>query len=302
MESKFCSGDVILFEMEEKNEDFLGKCIAELTGSNITHSAMLYKDNAMVEMTDSGIAVTPFHFGENGYKVHMLRLVPEKDSKPLQKAAEVYLKKHINYDFASLFLLAGLIIFKNTRFTKEISKVVFEILQVVCQQLDELYQELTNQGDAKSMMCSQLVYQCYYDCGLDYRIKIQNGLLQKSAGNLNSIALYEYATREYQPTNVKWEYTQNNIQLSNVRIESLAKELFHALTQEKSIVLEERSLDKEFSFITEKTREFINKAESLLKIMKIDLPLPALFVTPADLFKHAENLKHYCTTSIIIEG
>lgn len=298
MSLKFRSGDIVLFEMGEDG-DFLGKCIAELTNSNITHSAMIYKNNTMIEMTDSGISVTPFHQGENGYKVHLLRFTPEVKFEPLLEAADFYINKHPKYDFASLFLLAGLLIFKKINLTTKLSEIIFKILSANCLMLDEIYQNLTGQCDNESMMCSQLVYQCYYDCGPDYRIKIHDGLLEKAQ---TGIRLYDYAISYTENTDVNCGKSQDKIESCDINVEFLAKELFEALSKENYVNQDKNTLSKECDILMPKVIEFLKKVKEILEVMKIDLPLPALFVTPADLFNHAENLKHYSTTSIIIEG
>lgn len=293
---KIRSGDIMLFEMEKKG-DFLGKCITLLTDSNITHSAMIYKDNTIIEMIDSGISVTPFHQSKDGRKVHLLRFTPEVKFEPLLEAADFYLSKHINYNFASLILLAGLLIFKKINFTAQLSDIIFEILSSACLVLDEIYQSCTDQSDNNSMMCSQLVYQCYYDCGSNYRIKIRDGLLQNDSSGF--IKLYDYINSYTQTVDIKWE--QKRDEIKNFNIESLAKNLYQVLSEPKYNIPDKFIQNRKFDFTMLKVIEFLKKLEKILKSMKMDIDLPALFVTPADLLNHSENLKHYSTISIVID-
>lgn len=302
MELQFKSGDILLFEAEDVN-NFIEKCIMKLTDSNITHSAMVYKDNTMVEMIASGISLTPFHCSEKGVKTHALRFTPQMSPKPLINAADVYLKSKIKYDYADLILLAGLLIFKKLNLTTVMSEIVFAVLQLACQFLDEIYQRFENKGKRIDMICSQLVYQIYYDCGPDYLIKIRNGLLQQDNGK--GIRIYDYISHSPKAVHKSLDQQYCKKEYTEIDSNSLAKELFGTLSEQKNVNLSKKTtqfIDVKTHCVKDQAEEFIGKIEQLLTVMKINLPLPALFVTPSDLLNNTENLIQYGTASIAIDN
>lgn len=298
MELNYGYGDVVLFEMGE-NGDWLGKSIAMLTGSNITHSGIIYKDNTILEMTDSGIAATPFHLGKDGYKVHILRLTPPVDYQPLLDTADIYLAKKIKYDFYDILLLGGLLVFKKMKPNTLLFHVIYETLCLACQVLDYCYQCITNQEENPSMICSQMVYQCYEDSGSAYKINIENGIFQESFdGGQN---LYDYALLYPQTIDLIWDQPSEHIDNFYPKVLGLAKELLEIMEQEPSCPdSNQLQQSSEFKQILRKTTEFNKKLELLLKPLNPDRELPALFVTPVDLF-HAENLEHYSTLSVLMD-
>ena len=69
-------GDVFIFEAEN---DWISKSIAFLTHSNVSHAAMLYLPEALVEMGLSGIGVNRFTLTDDAKQrtVYILRRTPE---------------------------------------------------------------------------------------------------------------------------------------------------------------------------------------------------------------------------------
>lgn len=302
MNTEFQHGDIILFELGE-NGDFLGKCIAYLTNSTVTHSAMIYEDNTMLEMTDSGISATPYHSEDHGYLIHVLRLNPAVDPKPVLEAGHKYLSQKINYDYCGILLLGGLLLFKKIKIDSLLCNTIYKILCLACLVLDEWYQILTQQSENKPMICSQLVYQCYCDCGPAYQIKLPDALLRDSGGTSKS--LFDYVLLQPDSQELNWNAERTDTANSSFNINTLSEELLHQISRDTcDDLLNDPSLNDvsghALAPVIKKAAEFKKKLEILLELSHIDVPLPSLFVTPADLL-HAENLEHQGTVYVLLD-
>lgn len=108
-------GDILIFEA---GDNWLSKCIAKLTDSNVSHAAMCYQDGTMVEMGSRGMVCSTCKQAEKGDSAYLLRLDPEQDAAPLLAAAKLYLDETVYYDYPDLVFFAGLIIYRAIRSTK----------------------------------------------------------------------------------------------------------------------------------------------------------------------------------------
>ena len=125
----------------------------------------------------------------------------------------------------------------------------------------------------------------YADCGKDYRLRVENGLLQTAD------------TRPLQPDTVCLaELAQDapGLDLMEARTafpeeEQLAKELLQALEREAG---DDASLDAaELGALPSWCRRFLERLEEFLEASQSDLPIDALFITPADLAYRTKNLQ-----------
>lgn len=139
--------------------------------------------------------------------------------------------------------------------------------------------------DTKVMVCSQLVYQCYLDCGADYQIKIKGGLLQDTAPHGIRIADIVQNT-DLDFTNVSQESA--NLNDENLDSDKLAQELYLALTENGNN--DELLTENDLMGTAHKAKQFMDLLEKLMNRLSVQMPLDALFVTPADLLSKAENL------------
>ena len=70
-------GDVIIFEA---GDSWLSKCIDKLTNSTVSHAAIRYSGDNMIEMGGNGIQLSSCReTAHGGEKAYLLRLSPEKD-------------------------------------------------------------------------------------------------------------------------------------------------------------------------------------------------------------------------------
>jgi hypothetical protein len=271
-------GDIAVFEAEN---DWISKSIALITNSDVSHAALVYKEMTFAEMGLSGIQSNPFMVDEkSGRKVYFLRMIPEKNITPITAAAQKYIDAKVEYDKPSLYLLAGYLIYRMVRNpTAKWRKAADLIIGAAILIVDKMINQAKNDGK-KVMVCSQFVYQCYFDCGKEYRINVRQ---PDTALNDKRFYLADLAK---EVNNSKFDETSFNISKSE---DDLAKELYYAMTENAD---EAAILSKEDLFSTaSKAKIFIEKLEDLLKIISLDMPIDALFVTPVDLLKNSSNLE-----------
>ena len=280
------AGDIMIFEA---GDDYIGKSIAWLTDSTVSHAAMVYGENEIVEMGPKGIKSNKFRHDEKGGKAYLLRLGSSPGAAPLIKAAKVYLDANIQYDFPALFILAGTLIYKRVRPTPRWQRITDTILTLACLQLDKLINKAMHKKDV--MVCSQLVYQCYLDCGEEYRIFIAENLLEDCMDAQGTICLADLALH-VSPKAASIALTESTPQ--DFDIEELAHELFQSLEESKSATDDQfMAASVNWNSIPAKAAKYLDLLEKLLKELELDIPVNALFVTPADLLYRAKNLMKY---------
>lgn len=286
------TGDILIFQA---GDDWVGKSIAWLTHSEVSHAAMLISPDTMVEMGSRGIAVNGLREGPDGENVYLLRLDPEKDPTPLVQAAQAYIDQGLHFDYPDLVLLAGQLIYRTVRPTARWRKITDLILELACAELDKLLNRMLHKGKkVPAMICSQLVYQCYSDCGPDYQIVLKNALLQ-DANSAGMICLADLASQARQMDMTAAPDIQVPVDMEP---EVLAKELYESLLEAdeaNEMLLETASL----SGTSARVSKFLDLVERILESSGVDLPVPALFVTPCDLLESAVNLKHHGSGKIV---
>jgi hypothetical protein len=280
--NKLQPGDIVVFKT---SDNWMSKTIAWLTDSDVSHAAMMLDSERMTEMTASGICVDTVKVLD-GDSAILLRLCPTKDSTPLVKAAQKYIDSKTRYDFPALAFLAGLIIYRRIRPTPELVAITDIILRAACVALDKLIQAVILKNPDKAMVCSQLVYQVYEDCGKDYHIEIEGGLLQ--------------ATRDLDPSDERvcladLAYDAPKLEMllsaeSAIPNENeLAKKLYHALVKEEK----ERATNfatVNLGDLPSWAKHFLEKLEEFLEKSESNIPINALFISPADLAYKSKNL------------
>lgn len=286
--NSICPGDILIFKA---GDDWIGKSIAWLTRSDVSHAAMMYGSDTIVEMGLSGIMVNKIAENPEGKLAHILRLAPEMDSQPLLDAASVYVNSQVKYDLPSLVLLAGLLIYRQIRPTPKLKIITDTILRLACVEIDKLIM-LLRKDKKHTMVCSQLVYQCYQDCPKDYHIRIQDGDLQASndaiQADSQTIRLIDQLDR--MECNNLITFTQSD--LPKLTPDEAAKELYLALLDEKETHEIENELTSANSMddILQIAKQLLLKLEAFLEEYGLDLPVQALFITPGDLLNHSVNL------------
>lgn len=291
------SGDILVFEA---GDNWLSKCIAKLTNSNVSHAAMCYQDKTIVEMGSHGIACSVCKEAPDGDNAYLLRLNPEQDAAPLLAAAKKYLDEKIYYDYPDLVFFAGLIIYRAVRSTKRWQKIMDYILELACAELDKMINKLIHKDGKRAMVCSQLVYQIYLDCGVHYKIQIHDGLLQ-SENMLSKSELVCLADLASECDSIPVENTAAADSAAQADrkepdMEAVCKELYETLEESQQETCELCTAN-DLNGLVDKAKKFLDKMEYLLERAGVELPVRALFVAPSDLLK-ADNLTHEGTVHI----
>lgn len=289
------SGDILVFEA---GDNWLSKCIAKLTDSNVSHAAMCYQDGTIVEMSSSGIVCSTCKEVADGDKAYLLRLSPEQDAAPLLAAAKEYLDEMVYYDYPDLVFFAGLIIYRAVRSTKRWQKIMDYILDLACAELDKMINKLIHKDGKKAMVCSQLVYQIYLDCGEDYKIQIHNGLLQNGNMLSEQVCLAELAAKSdaISAENTATADSLESAEFQEPKMEEIFKEFYGAMEESEQADCE-LCASNDLSGLVDKAKKFLDKVEEILERAGVELPVYALFVAPSDLLK-ADNLDNKGTVQI----
>ena len=274
-------GDILIFKAEEK---WVSKAIAMLTDSDVSHAAMYYGEREMVEMGLSGIMVSKLAIGR-GEEAYQLRLAPPLDAGPLIEAARRYVKEKTIYDLPALVLLGALLVYRHIRPSARLFHIVDDILNAAVELLDELLGRLLHGGET-GMVCSQLVYQVYQDCGGQYSLQIENGILQSASGmGVRLLDLRNKSVRKSRPLR------QVTLPMDE---ELLAQELCIALASAQGEQTPSNLADA--GYLAPVVCAFTESLEKVAETAKI--PLDALFVTPADLAYHTRNLDNVGEVSV----
>ncbi|MCD8167796.1 MAG: hypothetical protein LUE94_00465 [Clostridiales bacterium] len=237
-----------------------------------------------------GKVIVSANGGVSGEKAYLLRLCPEKDPAPLVAAAKRYLDEDVQYDYPDLIFFAGLLIYRAVRPTPRWQKITDLILNMACRELDKLLNKVIHKGNVPVMVCSQLVYQCYADCGTDYRIILKDGLLETGLpGTIRLADMIDDAWGE----NLRYP---SDLFPGNLDLEVLAQEFYSALNEPSDDLALLGS--GELRNTVNLAADFLDLVEQVLKHSGIDIPVPALFVAPSDLLCHAVNLQQYGTAMI----
>lgn len=288
MEKLKC-GDILVFKA---GDNWLSKTIAWLTDSDVSHAAMMLDDKRMVEMAASGIYTGNVKVLEGDGAI-LLRLRPEKDPLPLVDAAQKYIDCKTRYDFPALVYLAGLIIYHKIRPTQKYVAITDLILRGACVALDRLIQSVVLKNPDKAMVCSQLVYQIYEDCGKEYHIGIEGGLLQadkdsdRSDGGVCLADLIADAPDLPLAADGVEEAAFDNTALPDV--EELARELYLALSEQET----EAGMDfvpVDLGMLPSLAKRLLEQLEEFLEKSSSNLPIDALFIAPSDLAYKSTNL------------
>lgn len=298
MNKKLTKGDIILFKAED---DWLSRAIAWFTQSDVSHAAMAYSEDSIVELGARGVSVDKVEVSE-GEGIYVMRLVPEMDSAPLIAAADAYLNAGVRYDYPDLFILAGMLIYKRIPSTYDVLHISNKILTVCGFMLDEMIQHVLLHHTDQAMVCSEFVYNVFYDCGKGYRIQIEDGCIWE--GRLTdetdrTLRLFDSLSPENLNTN---SFTNDTALLEDENTpapknaEQLAQILYEALCQSGALPDTDNSLQNEnvsakFSQTVSAAEKFLSKLKYFLELVKCDLPLEAMFITPGDLAYHAVNLE-----------
>lgn len=305
MKTTLQKGDMILFFA---GDTWLSKSISYLTNAEVTHAAMVYSEDSIVEILADGPQVNKIALqdGEQkGKKAYLMRHVPELDFGPLKKSADAYLESDVIYDFPGLFLLGGLLIYNKIIPSPQMLNCAELILEAGILMLDRFIQKEIRHHSGKHMVCSQFIYQLFYDCGGDYRIPIVNGCfsVKKEANEYREgeICLADLLTGNdaFESDNTEPFFSTEKVDIASPSlVEDLSEKLYLALSQSEQETFDMNSLSPnpfKRNRVLSLVKRFLKKIKELQQKLGMDLPLDAMFVTVADLAYHAPSLQRIDT-------
>lgn len=285
-------GDIVVFKVGE--HDLLGEIIGYLTNSRVSHAGMIVPaqtgdggiDKRIIDAGDKGIRTYPFYDcpcdAQEANTLYILRHPQHHSIHPVIKKAQGYLDAKMGYNMPALFLLAGLLVYRKIPMAKESYPYIGAVLRLACKTIDRWIQK----GDPeRAMVCSQFVYHCYHSCGEKFAITITNGVLQ--AHNQAAGTRLADLCNPFHPENGKDLLEplpeMDNMELDEAFFTGMQRTLM-AAAQPNADAL---PLDPPSAFV-KRVSEFDKKAQALAA--QLQMPLDALFITPADLLLNAENL------------
>ena len=287
MDKEYRIGDIVIFKAED---EWLSQCIAKLTDSDVSHAAMIYDEKKIVEVGARGTEVhnVSLFAGDGAY---LMRLKPELDYHPLVESANHYINAKTRYDFVGLVFLGGLLIYQKMIPTKSMLSITNKILQSACLELDRWIQDLIHQENKEAVICSGLIYQIYCDCGGDYELEIKNGTFLRDTSS-HKIRIADLLHNSY-------EQIKSNEVLNVQSEEELYQELYQALDESNRLKDNIISLETLYQNpVLSLAKDFVKKVEIILHEVGSKTPIDSLFVTPADLAYHTENLEKICSFGI----
>lgn len=306
MKTHVTIGDIIVFKAG--TEDWISKSIAWFSGTDTSHASLLYCENTIAELINKG-AVTRAVEIKDGDEAYVMRRRGNLDITPVLDTATSYLNAKTRYDFPALAILAGLFLYRKIQPSKTLLAIGSKVLMCAGYALDKMIQEIILKKTDRPMVCSQFVYQVYYDCGKDYRIDIdyqyQNPKLPQLQNNLSAnndwmdhtICLADMLTKQHDTMNDSAIIPKDAIFDNMSSYELLAQEFYHAISFEEDLHTPAANHDSisaaptlSYDEVLNAGKYFIDKLKILLRELSMDIPIDSLFVTPGDLVYHAKNL------------
>lgn len=308
MKTTLQEGDMLLFFA---GNTWLSRSIAYLTNAEVTHASMVYSEDSIIEILSDGPQVNKISLKENekqGHKAYLMRHTPALDFAPLKQSADTYLHSNVFYDFPGLYLLGGLLIYHKIVPSPQILKCAELILEAGVLMLDRFIHQKLLHHTGKPMVCSQFIYQLFYDCGGDYRIPIINGCFSEKK-KTDACCQGEICLADLLKEDSAIE-TENAISSFSIKkedmtspslTEDLSEKLYLALSQSGQAPLElnlQSAKPHDISKVLSRARQFLDKVKQLQQKLGMDFPLDAMFVTVADLAYHAPSLKKIDTVYV----
>lgn len=180
----FHTGDVFLFEHDDS---CISRLICKLSNSPISHAAMFFENNEIIEEGVPCIGTRPItKLGDRAVHVRRHKSSPQSRT-PLLSVARKHLEAEEPYSMGNLVAVGVLLVFNSWK--PDARWAVKQALKAVCILLAKAVDRKKNQGKRGST-CSQLVYDMYAEAGFPLNITQKNALADaNSSSNLASLAL-----------------------------------------------------------------------------------------------------------------
>ena len=310
--------DILLFSGEK--DSWISRAIMLLTDAPVSHAALCSETSTTIlEETPPAIRASDAVERFSGRTIYVMRTKREKSMRPVVDAAMHYLNEQEPYPMSNLYLVGLLLIYRKFTPDTQLKKVMINIFRNLAANMIEFINKHKYPGKLP-MVCSQFVYQCYADAGLDYRLRIKHGTLLKAplaaeAGELNVLdyAIHKIKTdrsAQFRSITATLE-SQASAKARPPTEHTLAKELVEAMQAGKVLTAvtprEEQRVDAELVLAVNEFGHAIYMASTgdtspppdlaqaqNLNAVPIGLSLlkaeEAYFVAPGDLLRHCEDI------------
>lgn len=184
-------GDVLLFSPEKGS--FISWAITFLTNANVSHAAMVYDKENLIEETPPQVRLANTAKRVNkDRKIYVRRLKEVTNLDKVITASKTYLNEHEPYNMTGLYMVGVLLVYK--KFTPNTIKqrIIVKILRKIVHSITTYINEKKHTGKLP-MVCSQFVAQCYEDAGAAYTLQITDGKKKMLRSQNNGGSLLDQA-------------------------------------------------------------------------------------------------------------
>ena len=299
-------GDVLLFSAEKGS--FISWAITFLTDAPVSHAAMFYdeKKQSIIEETPPQVAINDAVERFKGREIHVRRFKKDLPLAPVIETSTNYLNAEEPYDNNGLYIVGFLLVYKKFTPNTIVQKVIVKILKKITVAIVKYIHKHQEPGKSP-MVCSQFVAQCYAETGDDYKLKIEHGILQKTAadqevdGNIldQTIQIIESGKKANLQTLLSPQLTIEDD--SSISAEDLCRELkdaFNLSTSKTQDTISDELVNAVSQFAhadylaktnQKQTDKILQKgATEILRNLSDD---ENMFTFPGDLLNHCNSLK-----------
>lgn len=162
-------GDILIFPAPK--DSWLSQSIALLTGSQVSHAALMYEvgeKQTLAEATIGGIKYTPL---PNEFPfVYRYDNISKEQQEKLVHVMQSYVAEGNDYGYSDLVLLGILLLYK--QFSKKTlsNKLLYLFILLISIPLQKAVSKLISKGK-HPMVCSQFAAQCYTDAECDLKFR-----------------------------------------------------------------------------------------------------------------------------------
>ncbi|MPV36380.1 C40 family peptidase [Georgenia subflava] len=153
------AGDVLLY----RGHGFLSRAIRFLDGGEVNHAAIALSATDQAEAAAHGLDVSLIARAAEGAQAVIVMRAEDADTGAAVARARAYLDDGVPYAYQQILLLAGLCLTRRV----PIDNALFRrALRRILEAAAELLNALVDRG-TDLMICSEYVYRCYREAGLD---------------------------------------------------------------------------------------------------------------------------------------
>lgn len=269
------SADVLLFSYIPG--DFSSELIHLLTGSPVSHAAMVWQDPAqLIEQSPPAVQLNPIAKRVVGRTVTVMRFAAAADLSQVIAAANRYLAAQVPYSRELEKALALLFAAQYTKPGPIEQTVLAEILLLATHQLN-------TPADQPLMVCSTLVVQSFIDAGVDLQLNPSALPLSFIDRMIAILSSFDAAAPADTTTSMQHTLTAQIADLT-----SLTSQLAQRLSQrsEQELAVAAGKLAQQIC-----TQMHWSTDGSLLQALETLKAHRAVFVSPYDLLCHAAGLQ-----------